>query len=320
MKKEIKELIRYAIKAPSGHNTQPWKFKLDNHTIRIYPDYKRALPIVDRDNHALWISLGCALENLVIAAGENNFKTNVNIIFNKDAAECIEVSLLESDKKLKDELFNYIEKRQSTRNPYNGKKISEQDITVLNNSFNFSGITAQFFLPDEFHLIEPFIIEGSNKQFGNKAFVNELVDWFRFSKREAEEKADGLWVASMGLPNMGKFIGNIVMKHFVSAKSEAKRWKSLIYSSSGFVLFIADINDVIHWINLGRAFQRFALTATKLNISHSHVNMPCEELEVRMKLAEKLGISKKHPLLLIRFGYSEKMPYSFRRQVNDVII
>ena len=93
----------------------------------------------------------------------------------------------------------------------------------------------------------------------------------------------------------------------------------LIYSSSGFVLFIADKNDITHWVNLGRAFQRFALTATKLNMSHAHVNMPCEEIEVRKKMADRLELSGKHPLLLIRFGYSNKMPYSFRRPADEVV-
>lgn len=316
---KIQKMIEFAIKAPSSHNTQPWKFSYTDRVLRIYPDYKRSLPIVDRDNHALWISLGCALENLVIAAGYYNFEIRVNIISEKGVGKYIEVNLFESDTKIKDELFIYIEKRQSTRNIYNQGNISEQDLSMLRNSFNFPGIRVRFFVPKEIHLIEPFIIEGSNRQFQNKAFLNELVSWVRFSENEARKKRDGLWVSSMGLPNMGSFLGNIIMKCFVSAKSEAKRWRKLIASSSGLALFIADQNDVEHWVNLGRAFQRFGLTATKLNINHAHVNMPCEEIELRKRMAEHLGIADKHPLLLIRLGYSSKMPYSFRRPVNEVI-
>ncbi|MDX1638279.1 MAG: hypothetical protein R3281_09930, partial [Balneolaceae bacterium] len=68
-----------------------------------------------------------------------------------------------------------------------------------------------------------------------------------------------------------------------------------------------------------RAFQRFGLTATKLEISHAHVNMPCEEKEVRNRMRDELDLDG-HPLLLIRFGYSEKMPYSFRRDVDEVLV
>lgn len=119
---------------------------------------------------------------------------------------------------------------------------------------------------------------------------------------------------------MGKLIGNFVMKNFVSDKSEAKRIQDILQNTQGLAIFVSDNNDVVSWINIGRAFQRFGLTATKLGLSHAHLNMPCEEVVVRNKLAKELGFENKHPLLLIRYGYSDKMPYSFRRSVEDVLI
>lgn len=318
--KEIKEIIKFATKAPSGHNTQPWKFRIIGDEIHITPDYSRELPIVDADHHELWISLGCALENLVIAGKNQGLKSDVYIASENNGKAFIRVKFVATDETDKDELFKYIEARQSTRNTYNGDSLSVQVINDLKSSFNFPGIAMQLFSQDEIKVLEPFIIESSNRQFANKQFITELVNWCRFSEKEARGKGDGLWSASMGFPNVGSFIGTIALKYFISAKSEVKRWRKLIYSSSGFALFIADKNDIKHWVNLGRAFQRFGLTATRLNLSHAHVNMPCEETEVRKKMAERLNLSGKYPLLLIRFGYSNKMPYSFRRSVEEIII
>ena len=132
-------------------------------------------------------------------------------------------------------------------------------------------------------------------------------------------KGDGIWSASMGLPNTGRFIGSIVMKNFVSAGSEEKRLMKLIRASSGFALFMVEKNDPIHWIKLGQSFQRFGLIATKNNISHAHLNMPCEELQVREKLIRDFNLQDLTPLLLIRFGYSDPMPYSFRRNLYDLL-
>ena len=47
-------MVEHAIKAPSGHNTQPWKFKINEHSVDIYPDYGKALPVVDPDNRELF--------------------------------------------------------------------------------------------------------------------------------------------------------------------------------------------------------------------------------------------------------------------------
>ena len=64
----LRELVRYATLAANSHNTQPWRFALDGSTIVIQPDLSRRTPAVDPDDHHLWVSLGCAAENLVLAA------------------------------------------------------------------------------------------------------------------------------------------------------------------------------------------------------------------------------------------------------------
>lgn len=56
----MEELVRYATLAPSSHNTQCWKFALDEQSITIRPDLSRRCPAVDPDDHHLFVSLGCA--------------------------------------------------------------------------------------------------------------------------------------------------------------------------------------------------------------------------------------------------------------------
>jgi hypothetical protein len=69
-----RELVRYASLAASSHNTQPWKFKIDDGSISILPDFTRRCPIVDPDDHHLFVSLGCAAENLLVAAEAGGFR------------------------------------------------------------------------------------------------------------------------------------------------------------------------------------------------------------------------------------------------------
>ena len=69
------EIIKDAARAPSGHNTQPWKFEVNENHIIIRPNFARRLKVVDADDHALFISLGCALENLVLSAKAHQFST-----------------------------------------------------------------------------------------------------------------------------------------------------------------------------------------------------------------------------------------------------
>ena len=68
-------LVAQAVKAPSGHNTQPWKFRQNESAVEIYPDFDRRLPVVDPDDRELFVSLGCATENLCLAAQTKGYKS-----------------------------------------------------------------------------------------------------------------------------------------------------------------------------------------------------------------------------------------------------
>ena len=64
---KLKFLLNYAILAPSGHNTQPWLFKIVDDGVELYVDQTRALPVADPEFRELIISCGAALFNLKIA-------------------------------------------------------------------------------------------------------------------------------------------------------------------------------------------------------------------------------------------------------------
>lgn len=162
--------------------------------------------------------------------------------------------------------------------------------------------------------------EGTYAQFRDPAFVEELLSWVRFTTKEVRTSHDGLTTETMGLPSCPRWLGTFIMKRLVSASSEATKCGRLIRSSSGLMIFIAERNDTISWVNLGRSFERVALTATAQGIKHAHMNMPCEVVHVRRKVQNQLGLRSGHPLLLVRLGYAEPMPRSPRRPVGDVLI
>lgn len=76
----VGELIRYACLAPNSHNTQAWQFVMNGNRVDIRPDFSRRTPIVDPDDHHLYVSLGCALENLLLAAESRGLSGEVGLL------------------------------------------------------------------------------------------------------------------------------------------------------------------------------------------------------------------------------------------------
>ncbi|MDI9584504.1 MAG: nitroreductase family protein [Acidobacteriota bacterium] len=314
---DVRLILESGVRAPSGHNTQPWRFDVDGDTIRVLPDLGRRLPVVDPDDHALFISLGCAVENMVVAARHLGMDAAVSI----EADGSIFVRLTDSAEPPRDELYEAIAKRQSNRGAYDGRPVPDDHLTKLLDAAAREGVRVLPFVgQDGFGELLPFIAEGNRAQFADREFVNELISWVRFSDAEAQATQDGLWSRCMGVPAAPRWLGSIFMRLFTSPKSEAARCEKLVRSSSALVLFAAEGNDYAAWVNVGRSFQRLALTATSLGISHAHVNMPCEVVSVRRRLAEHLSLDTAQPLLLIRLGYASPLPYSMRRPLTDVLV
>src|ERR1700758_4962846 len=64
---KLRFLLNYAVLAPSRHNAQPWRFKIEDNVVELYADCLRALPVSDPQNREMTISCGAALANLLIA-------------------------------------------------------------------------------------------------------------------------------------------------------------------------------------------------------------------------------------------------------------
>jgi hypothetical protein len=124
---QIGELIHYATLAANGHNTQPWKFTFTDKTIDILPDYSRRLRVVDPNERELWISLGCALEYMLVAARATGFTPEVTY---PDSGDTIHIQLT-TDTPQPDSLFNVIGLRQNTRSEYDGLPITADHLNQM---------------------------------------------------------------------------------------------------------------------------------------------------------------------------------------------
>ena len=105
----LRDLVRMSTLAANGHNTQPWKFRLDQGRITILPDASRRTEVVDPDDHHLYVSLGCAAENLVIAANAHGQSADVEI--NREPDPRIDIAL-RSGSARDDALYKAIPLRQ----------------------------------------------------------------------------------------------------------------------------------------------------------------------------------------------------------------
>lgn len=151
------------------------------------------------------------------------------------------------------------------------------------------------------------------------AFMRELKHWIRFNPRQALETGDGLFSAATDNPTAPTWLGRLMFDLAFQVATENERYARQVRSSAGIAVFVSERADKAHWVQAGRACQRFALQATALGLKHAFVNQPVKVAALRPALAGLIGMAGRRPDLVVRFGYGAPMPYSARRSVSEVI-
>lgn len=309
-------LVHYATLAANGHNTQPWKFAIKDNAIEIHPDYSRRLPVVDPHDRELWISLGCSLENLLVAAHASGYTTQVSY---PDKVDFINVQLT-GDTPQGSPLFDAIPLRQNTRSAYDGRLIKNEDLDQLQSLPLEPGVRLQFATnPSAMKTFLEYVNLGNLAQYADTAFVDELIEWLRFNKKEALSSLDGLYSICSGNPQIPRLIGQMFVsgtKPQQQAEADAAKFRT----SPVAVVVASESDDKVSWVRTGQVYERLALKMTSLNIKSAFLNQPIEVSTLRGQFQSAIGLGGSLPQLLVRCGYAEAMPKSLRRPIDAVLI
>jgi Nitroreductase family len=311
------EIARAGTLAANSHNTQPWRFTISTGLITIRPDFDRRCPAVDPDDHHLFASLGCAVENMMQAATTLGYKAEATIA--GTSPERVNIAI-EQTRQSGNELADAITKRQCTRAAYDGRTISAEDLTKIAHAGTFDGVECLLVTDrGRIEAILDYVVQGNTAQMRDQAFMTELVSWIRFNDSMAIEHLDGLSARSSSNPSLPAWIAKRLLPFVMTEKGENDKYAKQLRSSAGIAVFAASSNDRAGWIAAGRAYQRFALQATALDIRQAFINQPVEVASLRPQIASYLGIGERRPNLLVRFGRGPTLPPSLRRPVHAVI-
>jgi hypothetical protein len=118
-------LVRAAILAANAHDTQPWRFALTADRIDLFADRSRTIGAVDPLGRELELSLGCALENLVLAAPPNGYAASVEVLTDRANPDHVARVELAPGTAPISALFEAIPRRHTDRGAYDTTKSDE---------------------------------------------------------------------------------------------------------------------------------------------------------------------------------------------------
>jgi nitroreductase len=339
------ELVRAAILAASPHNTQPWLFKVAGSTIELYIDTGRNVGPLDpylREEH---IGMGCALENLLLAAAANGYQAQetsfpgkLGPIPSDPTPQILARVDLSAGNRDQSELYRAIPHRHTNRGPYDPHKpVSPEFLDALSGlSTDQPDIKLFLFTADADRTKIAEISSTANSELYSDPAVEAGSDrWIRIDWSQVQKHRDGLTVDAFGLPPIGTAVAKMMplwMLKWAGSHSEKNGYQNLMLSAPLIGIIAArDRYDRQNCAATGRIWQRAHLLATARGLAGRPCNEAVEMIDHEKALdrparragllAELLGDTSWQPNFLFYMGYPTLTARaSPRRSIETVVI
>lgn len=307
-------LVRYAVLAPSSHNTQPWLFRISGNHVEVRADNSRWLSVADPDKRELSISIGCAVENLCLAAERFGYSPSVRYHPEDSGDRVVTVRLEAARHEPSAEnmrLFGMITRRRTNRRPYRSDPVDEQATAWLGSLVADERIwwlsSLQLANGDDLvELAADLAARGDEVEFADPAFRKEL----------------GIWVGRglLGTPWLGSKLAQLAVTTFDLGRSQGRSDAALVRSAPALLCLGAAEASRETCVRLGRAFQRLALGAQDVGLAMHPMSQIIQVGDTRERLAAALPEGHDYPLHVARMGYpAHEVPHTPRRPVEEVL-
>lgn len=320
-------LVRAAILAASPHNTQPWLFKVTNSSIELYLDTQRNTGALDpylREEH---IGMGCALENLALAAAVHGYQATATPVPGKlgpipsePTPKLVARVDLTPGKREESELYDAIPRRHTNRSPYLPQRPIPHGFLDALSRLADGEVDVRIFLftweAERKKIVE--ISAAANMEIYADSEVDRGSDrWVRVNWSEVQRFRDGLSIDVLGLPPtaiaMAKMMPLSTLRWFAS-RTPRNTYSDLMLSAPLIgIIAVHDRYDQEHCLRAGRLWQRAHLLATARGLAGRPCNEAVEMIDHEKALgkegrragmlAELLGDASWQPTFLFYMGY-----------------
>jgi nitroreductase len=311
----LHEIVEIAARAPSVHNTQPWRWRGGSHTLELYADNARQLPHTDPDARNLTLSCGAALHHAQAAAEALGWQTLVVRHPDPDHPDLLARLDLSPGPltATADETLAALDRRCTDRRRFTAWPVPEERQSHLARIANHWGARAVALTDESERFIAERLVRRAHQlQRTDPAARAEQAAW------QHRSGDDGL--PADALPGGSDLVGGHPHR-FAGAWEE--RTALDLEASDGLLVFFDTDDDPAAWLRAGEGLGAMWLAATTAGLALVPLSQVIEVPETRAAFQTEVLGSLAHPLLLVRVGWRStgRPPLSRtpRRPVSEVL-
>ncbi|MBN1092560.1 nitroreductase family protein [Blastococcus sp. TML/M2B] len=321
------QVVEAATRAPSIHNTQPWRFTATADQLDVFLDPGRALPVLDPTGRQQVISCGIAVEFAVVALAAAGWLSEVELLPDDDADHLATVRVIGPIVATDEDsaLAASIARRHTVRDPFQPRVVPVDLLDRLQAEAAAFGTWFKPVTRSEEEVATVFLIDRAEEmEQGDPAYLAELQQWVRTDPAAV----DGVPVGAVPAEDPHGRPSNWSIRDFVVGTRSAGEGAPVDADAPPpeverptVVLMGTDGDDRYAWLQAGRALARVLLVATAAGVAASPLTQALDWPATRTRLRARLSLVG-HPQMLLRMGYPREggeVAVSGRRPVAEVL-
>jgi nitroreductase len=313
---QVDDLLTTASRAPSLHNSQPWRFRLTPYTIELHADTGRRVPVADPDDRELRIACGAALFNLRLALHGLGIRPLVTILPDRDRPTLLAVVRAGGRKTPTPDqwrLLRAVPHRRTNRHPYSNTPVTLQEQYVLRRAAqDESGWLHLVTDRRQRAALQRIAGRAHEMQMSDPLFCAELEHWTTASAC----RASGVPATAAGpLPEPQD---RWVLRDYSSGTGHSRVPGKDFEAEPLIAVLSAFLTGPDAEIQVGQAMQRVLLTATAEGLAASFLSHVVEIPQTREELRRLLRATRA-PQVVLRIGRGSPVPATPRRSPTELL-
>jgi nitroreductase len=311
-----------AIRAPSIHNTQPWRFELRDRVLRLYADRSRQLGVADPDGHSLMISCGAVLALTDLALRAAGWSVEVNrspdgadpdVLAELRGLGRVDPTQLDLDR------LAASRRRRSERRPFVGGRPAAEVVDRLREAVASGGVYAHFPSRDDENLGLAVAVGYADRyQRRDADYLAEMATWTQVGA----DRADGIPTTVIPhVPACEPRHTDIPLRDFEAGVPGAQLIDAGIDEQPLLAVIFTRSDTASARLEAGEAMIRLMIDAELAGLASCPLSQAVDLLAFRVRLKTLMDWTD-YPQMILRLGrppVDPPAPLTRRRAVADIL-
>jgi nitroreductase len=315
--------LALAVRAPSVHNTQPWRWVFGPAGLELYADRSRQLAAIDPDGRGLLVSCGAALYLAELGLAGQGWRVEVTRLPDPDQPDLlarlvpVERRAVDAETRL---LAAAAARRRSERRPFGPDPVPAALLDELRLLAEHDGGYAHVVTrPDERLDLAVVVSWADQLELDDEAYRAELARWVQPA---AAGEREGVPVSAVPRLSAGQERHtDVPLRDFEVGRRGDLPVPAVVDESPAWLVLFSTADDAVARLRAGERFAQVSVAAERLGLASSATTQAVDLPGVRARLRALMDWPD-HPQMLLRVGWppaGDPVPETPRRSVAEVL-